>query len=130
MAKRKRSYRATPSSYIPWGKPDEVTVKREDTAVLLGQIRSITREVVYSSESSSTDTVTAEDKVVLHRRDTVKGQHQRSCDRPDVKALFFRGGRAYCLSCYLTRWGVHPLTDPKLESAPPGWRRMTRKERS
>jgi hypothetical protein len=142
MPKRAHSYRARPSTYIPYGKPEEtarlsrIETVSKDTADLLGTIHSLTKSVaVYTTESESlqgfsTDSRTANDTRVLTGYDRVKGQHQRTCDLASVKLLWFRGGRAWCTSCYSTRWGVHPLDDPHREQAPPNWTRQTRAERS
>lgn len=136
MTKKVHSYRARPSSYIPYGKPDQTRVERikavsRDTADLLGTIHYLTKEVVvYTTESVSTDSRTANDTRVLTGYDKVQGQHQRTCDLASVKLLWFRGGRAWCTSCYEVRWGVNPLDDPHREQQPSNWNRMTRAERS
>jgi hypothetical protein len=141
MTKRVHSYRARPSAYIQYGRPDETRIERikavsRDTADLLGTIHFLTKEVtVYTTASDSyqgfqSDSKTAGDTRVLTGYDRVQGQHQRTCDLASVKLLWFRGGRAWCTSCYSTRWGVHPLDDEHREEQPPNWTRQTRAERS
>ena len=105
--RRSGSVRATPATYIPFGKVEEVVIEHVDYKGNGKDIRYVERlkGVSLGWEKPS--------------RPKRSDDHAEGCaGQRGVARLFWRGGKGYCSGCYELKFGLHPINDKLLEDPP------------
>lgn len=124
MAKRQRSNRATPATYLHYGKPDEVVIEHFDTeAEQLAAENALIlkkRREQFGGTSHTTDSRTAHDTNIVSKYDKNAALwHPNGCHgRPGVAKIYWRNGLGLCHADYSLKWGVAP-EDDDLQEMPP-----------
>lgn len=129
MAKRQHTNRATPATYIPYGKPEQVVIKRVDYGASKRDRRRGVRTdsedgagIAYVEVLSgvSLDSRTAEDTKPIPQ----EIWHPRGCaGQAGVAALYWRDGEGYCAADYELKFDVSPFFDDALEDPPARWKK-------
>lgn len=116
MGKRRGAARARERDYIPFGKPEEVVItyveaeKVPDGTVI--EARYVERfKGVEAKGPSSPNPTPRWEQGDLHPT-TCKG-------KPGIGRTWLRDGRAWCRSCYATRYGEQPPADITVKVSAP-----------
>lgn len=122
MPKRTKGNRATPATYVHYGKPEEVRIERVDYGGGKRGVRSVTW--VETLSGVSLDSRKAHDVEVDKHEKAGGSWHPNGCaGQAGVGALYWRGGQGYCAADYELRFAVSPFFDDLLEDPPPNWKR-------